>query len=348
MTAKTVDVSHLIPDLRDLVHAALSLGWTGKQANNGKSVILRSHNGQKQLVVDPVRSMNDRMLRQKRSTVMRYADPMKLVALRAADETPDLVQGLSGLQAEVQVEAQLQAGGLPSEEAASAAVDSLLASRARQIDSGVTEVSRSAWQARRVSNPRGGKVYDSDAVIEIRWSDGSVTWECAQGCGYSSESNPRSVAAHYGKAHTMKGETPPAEGTRERVDPTYTEPLSHRDYTPTERLVRLLQHAIEEAMEGGWTTRDLAVAVLRWQHDRVGGDGASGIQTEPLSDAQIVERIRLLLDSGETVALERKVADLERLTAEMDEALLLAEQRAVKAEGTLRALAELASDSVVA
>jgi hypothetical protein len=318
-----IDTSHLIPDLRELVRVALELGWTARMGSNRKTVMLRSHDGKKTLAVDPVKSMNDRLLRQKQATVMRYGDPIKVALLDAAVEMPSVMKGTTTLDGVIRA----MSGG------------------DTEVESGVSEVSRAPWRARRVSNPKGGVVYDSDAVVEVRYSDGSVRWECAFGCGYTHESNPRSVAAHFGKAHTMKGESAPAEGGRERIDPTYTEPITHRDYTPTERLIRLLQHAIEEAMDGSWTTRDLAVAVLRWQHERV-GEGGEPRPSEPLTDSQIVERIRLMLDTGESVEQERKVAALEAEVRLAEHALLVMEQRATKAEGTLNALAELAGDAV--
>jgi NACalpha-BTF3-like transcription factor len=65
-----------------------------------------------------------------------------------------------------------------------------------------------------------------------------------------------------------------------------------------------------------------------------------------LTDSQIVERIRLMLDTGESVAQQHEIEALRAAQARMDEALLVMEQRAVKAESTLNALAELAGDAV--
>jgi hypothetical protein len=318
-----VTVEHLIPDLRELVRVALELGWTARMGTNRKTVMLRSPKGEKTLAVDPINSINDRLLHQKQRTVMRYADPIKVALLDAAVEMPSVMKGRTALDGVVQAMVEDQP----------------------IVEGGVSEVSRRPWQARRVSNPAGGVVYDSDAVVEVRYSDGEVAYECAFGCGFRHESNPRSVAAHFGKAHTMKGEAAPAEGGQERIDPSYTEPLSHREYQPTERLIRLLQHAIEEAMDGAWNTRDLAVAVLKWQHERV-GEGGEPRPSEPLTDSQIVERIRLMLDTGESVAQQHEIESLRAAQARMDEALLVMEQRAVKAESTLNALAELAGDAV--
>lgn len=324
-----IDTSHLIPDMRELVRVALELGWTARMGTNRRTVMLRSPNGDKTLAVDPINSINARLLQQKQRTVMRYADPIKVALLDAAVEMPSAMKGRTSLDGIVEA----------------------MTDGSTTVEGGVSEVSRRPWQARRVSNPAGGVVYDSDAVVEVRYSDGSSAYECAFGCGFRHESNPRSVAAHYGKAHTMKGEVPPAEGGQERIDPAYVEPLTHREYTPTERLIRLLQHAIEEAMEGTWNSRDLAVAVLRWQHDRVGEGGEPG-PSVPLTDSQIVERIRLMLDTGESVAQQQQIDGLRVELAAADEARLMAEhaamiheQRAVKAETALSALAELATDA---
>lgn len=343
-----IDTSHLIPDLRELVRVALELGWTARMGTNRKTVMLRSHDGKKTLAVDPINSINARLLQQKQRTVTRYADKVKLAVLEAAMETPALMRDLKGVAAEAAVYSKVH-DGLPI--TLGEALDAQESSDTLVVDSGIVEVSRRPWQARRQSAPGGGTVYDSDAVVEVRFSDGSVNYECALGCGYSHATNPRSVATHYGKGHTAKGDAVPARGGQERIDPTYTEPLTHRDYTPTERLVRLLQHAIEEAMEGSWNTRDLAVSILRWQHDRVGEGGEPG-PSVPLTDSQIVERIRLMLDTGESVAQQQEIDELRAAVSRETEerllsgnALLLMEQRAVKAETALSALAELATDA---
>ena len=131
---------------------------------------------------------------------------------------------------------------------------------------------RTPWIAHKASNSKGGVRYESEAVLQRLWENGDVDFECAfegpQGaCGYHSD-NPRGVAVHYGKAHTMKGQVEPAAQDKGlTVDPSYTEPLLSRDYNPTGRLVTALWRC-SRAAEWAWHRsgegrRDSALDALR-------------------------------------------------------------------------------------
>lgn len=191
----------------------------------------------------------------------------------------------------------------------------------------VTEVSRAPWLARQGTHREKGtaSLYESHAVQEVTWSDGSLSYACAKpDCDYVSE-NPRSVSSHF-RAHVRAGEAEPV-GALPRpsvakdvpVDPeTIGGNYPGHGYKPTERL---LQELAEWLAEQSWdNVDDLARLMLTWSHDRRG----VGSLTEPLTDGQILARIRLLVggrDPEMEEAHRNALATIERLTVEHEVAL---------------------------
>ena len=106
------------------------------------------------------------------------------------------------------------------------------------------------------------------------------------------------------------------------VDPGYTEPLTSRAYNPTARLVEALAawFTSDDRLDDGMLSPTaLAESALRWMHERPDLEDVERTTREPLTDAQIIERIRRLVSSP----LEAEVTYLreqnERLTRERDE-----------------------------
>ena len=180
------------------------------------------------------------------------------------------------------------------------------------------------WMAHKRYRPDGGTRYESAAVRERRYSDGRVDYYCSlapNGCEYESM-NPKSVAVHYGKAHTAKGDEPALPDGATMVDPDYTEPLTSRTYNPTARLVEALAawFSSDDRLDDGMLSpTTLAESALRWMHERPDLEDVEHASREPLTDAQIIERIRRLVSSP----LESEVSFLrqqnERLIRERDD-----------------------------
>lgn len=193
----------------------------------------------------------------------------------------------------------------------------MISAREAQMDRMVADVvdpvvvSESPWMAAKVSRRNGGVKYESKAVVERKWSDGRVEYLCAyESCDYTSE-KARSVSNHYGASHSS--ERPATQDGPQYIDPEYTEPMTHYEYEPSSRLVGLLTAQISAAVEAGWTPTQIAQAILKWMHDRP-DLGSVEHRTRPTVDMtpeQILERIRLLVDSGRTMKLEESVARLE-------------------------------------
>jgi hypothetical protein len=179
------------------------------------------------------------------------------------------------------------------------------------------------WMARKASRSDGGITYESGAVLERTSSTGVVDYLCAARCGFASD-KPRSVAAHYGKAHTAKGEQA-AEPGATGIDPAYTEPLTHRAYRPSQRLIQTLAEHLRGLDIGALTDEELAEEFLTWAHDRP--DLPEPEPREPLDAEAILERVRRLVWSPQISECHRA----------LDEAT----QRAERAESNLSAMRDL-------
>lgn len=201
-----------------------------------------------------------------------------------------------------------------------------------------TVVKVKPWIAKHQMRQEGGEVYPSRAVLERRWSDGSMDYLCAfEGCGYTSPDKPQSVAAHYGGKHGK--ERPATQNLAEAwIDP-------ETRWTPTERqqgrIHRLEKEIIKAAQEIGWgdvTPRLLAEHIVK-QRDAE----REGLLDEstPLTDGQRIERALRILDGGKYADLIARVeqveAECQARVAEAREQLGSKERGATNAIRTLEA-----------
>jgi hypothetical protein len=180
-------------------------------------------------------------------------------------------------------------------------------------------VSVKPWMARKQPGKNGGTLYESEAVLERVWDDGTTDYVCSI-CEYESE-NPRGVAAHYGKAHTLKGQVPPAsQDGPHTIDPSYTEPTTTRDYRPTERMVDTLMSVLDDILNETADMRETALRLLTWMHDRPDIDHTER-PLAPLTDKDILNRIRVLVgqpdQSEEIAALQGKNTELANEVARL-------------------------------
>lgn len=172
-------------------------------------------------------------------------------------------------------------------------------------------VSRHPWMARKGGNRRtgSGRMYESQAVVEREWSDGTKDYECAfEGCAWN-HPDPVSVARHYGRSHGA--EHPASVDHPPVVEVPVYEETGRRRYQPTERLVAVLAEYLAES--GATDPMGMAYAALQWAHDRPDLEDVLRPEREPLTDTQIVERVRALVGqpfATQVEALTRQVASL--------------------------------------
>lgn len=160
------------------------------------------------------------------------------------------------------------------------------------------------WKATR----SGGK-YDSKAVLEQVLDGEVVAYLCAECRGFESLDDPHSVAAHYRRAHRLGKGTDTKNPVTER----------NADYHPTQRLIDALTNYLNEHED-----EDVVLAALTWMSTRP--DLPVPEPREPLTDAQILAKIRALVGTGPSVEeYDGVVAELR----EAEEALEAARQREI-------------------
>lgn len=159
------------------------------------------------------------------------------------------------------------------------------------------------WQARHTMRASGGEVYESAAVIEQQWSDGSLSYRCSQ-CDFTSPI-PRTVASHYGGKH---GRERPTRSAQELsfIDPTVR-------WVPTERqrgrIARLATEIDGAKTELGADAT--ATAIAEWIVQRRDEASAVTERDTTLTPDGIIDRIRRLVDGGVYADLMARITLLE-------------------------------------
>lgn len=188
---------------------------------------------------------------------------------------------------------------------------------------------------------KGGSLggYTSNIATKREWSDGSVDYQCTR-CDFEGMA-PRSMASHWGK-HVREDER--NRGGHKGVE---VEVEGH-EYTPTPERWDSLAEALKTAMEMGldWSDLDgaakhLALSALKWDNDRRKRN-EPGIR-EPLTDTELLDKIRGLVDNGLYASQRDRIDALEEQVAAMESAVAEAQSARQRAEETLDTLADLVS-----
>lgn len=199
----------------------------------------------------------------------------------------------------------------------------------------------------------GGKSYPSPTTNERKWSDGVIDYACSvKGCGKESDNRLAFRGAHYAM-HVRKGEVPAFDmkALRSQVvdDPNYTEHAWERKTGIRDARSRALAALLAELDLKNLSADELAEKIMDWL--AVQGGGGGGFNGEPLSDAQVLDRVRVLVDRGNYSAQADKIEDLGQqvedtmiYAEQIEELAKSAEERAAKAEGTLAAFRDLVSE----
>lgn len=316
------DLGGFDSDARQLIKTMESCGWEGRRTSKGHW-LGKAPDGTTTITVPPKMSRPNRSAQNSEAQFARWLRTQAPEELSTLDDV--MTNGDDTVADDI-----LRAGAFAK------ATDVIMSKVPPKL------LSARPWLARKKHGPIGGERYESQAVVENHYSDGSVEFVCAFGCGYSNP-NPKGVAVHYGRSHTMSGETKPAgEGPR-HVDVTYTEPSFHREYSPQDRLVK----ALSEWLEDNWTTEipmdEVAMMFLTWAHER---PDLEHIERDVLAytDTEMVQRIRAIVGQPFSVELkeaQEQMAAMQLLvdsrTAERDDA----SAHLVKVQRDLNAIKEM-------
>jgi hypothetical protein len=214
----------------------------------------------------------------------------------------------------------------------------------------LTEVSRVPWIAKRGSSQGEGKgrVYSHPFVDEVTYADGTVEYECNI-CHEFTSAKGRGAAMHVGAAHKDRERTQAIEThiTTEYPAPEYHYPDGH----PHRRSPKLRTEVLSalDTIEN-WhllSREELATQI----EERIMEGRPERQPTEPLTDAEVLARIAMLLDRGQFDQMRQEVDVLTQqvvaLTGERDEAVVTAEvatAAAERARTNLRTFKELVSE----
>ena len=321
--------------MRDLIGTAIDLGWSARQdpshTSRGKTtVVLHSYDGTQTIRATPVRQINEAKLETMRRKVVKYADPVKRFAMAASFEQAD-AHGRDPILSII--------------EAMPTASEAIAFESIAQPEPEV--VSERPWLAKKAADSKGGTVYESPGVIERTWSDGSLDYVCSvAGCGWANP-RPRSVSAHYGGAHTAKGETPPAKQEPTYPGHDYFEAVTHREYRPQQRLVLALSDWLAGKVTAESTFEEWAVTMLTWAHERPDLPDVEPQKRAEMTAEDVLERIRDLVGAPLASRLSDAEAEAARQAAVIAglEADVMARDAAIeRLREERRALSQLLAD----
>lgn len=288
---------------QQLIALAIELGWIAKPMVGGSVKITSPDAEHSQMHIFPAgASLNARKEEQLRRKIWRYGDPMRRLELEAVAAAPGVTRGITIPVIADQVVREV------AEDEGYGAVPTLEAPTA-------TVVSEHPWMARRGSSAHEGRHYESAAVIERKWSDGSTDYRCSwPGCDFSAPA-PISVSRHYGRS---KDHMPRDPGDVVR-GPAYE--WTPRSQSKADRLAREIAKAwslvpMDVAADKDAFIQKMAEQIIRereQRHEVHDGDTETG-GGEPLTPEQVIERIRRLVDSGAYMA---RVEEAEQLRSEL-------------------------------
>lgn len=310
----------------------LDLGWDATEMRNGSIRLTREHDGRQVQILIPT---NQRSIKAGVATswyrkIFTYADPMKVAFLKGAIENLKSTDASERQLGEKSLEnlrsseiildpdaltKYLHREELPAPIEAVPDPEPEPEPAAEPEPEPVAHTGEATihkirpWIARHNMGKTGGEVYESRAVLERKWTDGTTDYSCAfDGCDYT-HAEPRSVASHYGGRH---GKDLPAAQRRQDM---YIDPAT--SWTPNQRqagrIARLTKelNAAASALEKDdkvVTAESLAQWIVQTRDSE---RDALSDETTSLSPEQVIERVRRLVDGGAYVDLMARVDQVE-------------------------------------
>lgn len=364
---KSVIPSFLKADEKDLIDGAVMCGWT-IHIGGGNNVTLIAPSPHEQQKIHLGRR-NSVPIKRMRAKVVKYADPLKLaLANTAADDSPAGEAALRGMNATIEDDGYIHAdlnGKVTVEvpEPQSDIEDTLdatpeVATVATDSDTSADLTTSEEAQTYSVHIPDAhvisvkpllvkggtGRAYESETTLERTWSDRTLDYICTQCDYYSAER--LSVSRHYANVHSRgKGAQP--------QPPTFkSEVPGAAAYGPRQSRVDALADYLATLDRGEdlpWTV--VARHALTWVHEQSAHQTDLAAEAEPMSEADTLNRIRSLLDKGDTVRHRQQVEEMEQRLIETQQRLVQAEElaleqtaKAERAASNLESLRELVSE----
>lgn len=186
-----------------------------------------------------------------------------------------------------------------------------------------------------------GRGYESKVAIERHWSDGSKDYKCVD-CTYASP-NRLAVRGHYQVHARKKGR---AQGPSPQRSQTFkVEVPDAVRYKPRQSRIDALAAQIKEAMDQGQADPgEIARTALTWVHEQSKQGTNLAAEREDMSDGDVLNRIRNLLDDGSYMRQQEELATMRDRLVRAERETAAAREQAEQARSTLRAFTDLANE----
>lgn len=319
--------STLNKEAKQLVAQAIGLGWTLHLDTGGVGCTIQSPvNQSKRIHLGKRRSVS---IKQMRSQVFRWADPVIVEHIATHGDTPEDFEEFKDFFVRHQVEKAEREGthgNVVEHEPEVHTVKSEPPPR--------TVVSERPMNARM----REGQAYISETTNVRVWSDGTQDYTCrAVGCDFSSESR-KGPSSHYASVHS--------DGPMERPATFEANVTDQTPYAPRRWRIEALAEIIAAAMKDGGDPKDLARHALTWVHEQSNQGTNLAAEREPMTAEETLTRIRTLLDDGSTGEHLARIEALERDNVALTQAWEEATEAAEHERGRVEALRELLNEEV--
>ena len=301
----------------------IDLGWTATEMRNGVIRLTRDHEGRAVAINLPTnqRSIKESVGQSWIRKVIRYADPLKRAMLQAAVEDYDSpIAGdkerariiMSGLRSHEVLLDHSALGRIiqteetpPLEVVAEPEPEPEVQQEQEQPATEAEIVKVKPWIARHSMRREGGEVYESKAVLERKWSDGSTDYACPR-CEFTNV-EPRKVAAHYGGKHGQEHPTGKEAQAQGYIDPAVRWTPTERQRGRIHRLASEMKQALE-ALGPEMTVDQCAEWIVKHRDDQ---REHMVDESTPLTPEQAIERIRRLVDGGAYADLMARIEAVE-------------------------------------
>lgn len=350
----------------DFIEVAASLGWTCLFNNTGTSVTLvpAVEDAPAHRIHLSSRNKGGGLMKKYAKRLAKFASPGAVdvaVAIAQADLPFEVARNLQTGLGRMALDSEGGMEVMPDEPKKerfvkpAAVTPAAVAAKVKKERHVISE--RPALMHYSLTN-KGGQSYPSKTTIERRWSDGAIDYVCAVStCGEVSENRRAFSGPHWGM-HVRKGEAQPVDGEEMRKnvvdDPTYTETAWSRKQSLREKRIKELKTMLDAVDLKKITPDDLAEMIMDFLGDSTSGGGGA---SEPLTDEQIIDRIRSLVDRGTYAEQENLLAEQRRAMDELIEAaaereeelaqkVLEAEQETIAVKSHLEALRDLVNQSL--
>jgi hypothetical protein len=310
--------------ITEAIDYAEALGWSCRetQTHNGScKYFLHAPHHNIVVVLDTASPPRETLAVSISRKIFKYADPIKRASWVATSQDPEFIQLVApALEVARPVEPP---PAKPKKESVVRPEKQLLSSQ--------------PWLAKRRLNPSeskiGGLRYPSHAVIERRWSDGTVDYKCSW-CLYTND-NPRSVATHYGQTKSH-----PAAGQSAKLirDPEYTEVSAKRHSHWASKIKLALDELNIDLANTSY--EELAHKLAEKLFHKHIDDAELSDATPPTAE-DLLEKIRHIVDRGQYIEMQRNNEALREQLAKMESEMIASRDAAKAAEERWDALKSL-------